>query len=415
MLDESKQSEIYEVEVQAYKRRIVRCCMKKGCSCKGVPNTITAPMPPTVIPGSPYGISIWEAVLLNKFHYCQPTNRLLNQYSELALPISPGSIAGGLKIIKGLFEPVYDAFYDRKMTEDRFHNDESGWKVFESVDGKINNRWWLWLSRSQSVVYFQIAPGRGTDVPLEHFKNITRQKIIVVCDRYSAYKSLANQLPFIILAFCWAHVRRDFLDAGKKYPELEEWALCWVGKIGKLYHINNLRCKAFNPKLPVRWQSPLFKKHHEQLNKEMDAMAAQRDEFLKTHPYDVSDSTVLTKAKVKVLTSLQTHWKGLIVFLEHPEVPMDNNNGERPIRNPVTGRKNFYGSGSLWSSQLAAIMFSIFQTIALNGLNCNHWLRSYLTVCAENHGKAPDDLSIFLPWEMTEERRVKLSKSPDTS
>jgi transposase len=76
---------------------------------------------------------------------------------------------------------------------------------------------------------------------------------------------------------------------------------------------------------------------------------------------------------------------------------MDNNNGERSIRNPVTGRKNFYGSGSLWSSQLAAIMFSIFQTMALCGLNCNHWLRSYLAACAENHGKAPEDLSTFLP------------------
>jgi len=413
--DESKEAEIFEVEVKAYTRKIVRCCMKKGCSCKGVPKTITAPIPPTVIPGSPYGISIWEAVLLNKFHYCQPTNRLLNQYSELALPISPGSIAGGLKIIKGIFEPVYDAFYAQQMTEDRFHNDESGWKVFESIEGKSNNRWWLWLSRSQSVVYFQIAPGRGTDVPLEHFKNITHQKIIVVCDRYSAYKSLAKQLPFIILAFCWAHVRRDFLDAAKKYPELEEWALCWVEKIGRLYHINNLRCKEFDPKLPVQWQGALFKKQHGQLIEKMDAMAAQRDEFLKTHDPDDSDTTVLTKSKIKILMSLQTHWEGLSVFLEHPEVPMDNNNGERPIRNPVTGRKNFYGSGSQWSSQLAAIMFSIFQTIALNGLNCNHWLRAYLTACAENHGKAPDDLSSFLPWEMGEERRTQLSKPPDTS
>jgi transposase len=95
------------------------------------------------------------------------------------------------------------------MTEDRFHNDESSWKVFESVDGKIGNRWWLWVSRSPSVVYFQIAPGRGANVPVEYFKNIQNQDIIVICDRYSAYKSLAKQLPFITLAFCWAHVRRN--------------------------------------------------------------------------------------------------------------------------------------------------------------------------------------------------------------
>jgi len=94
---------------------------------------------------------------------------------------------------------------------------------------------------------------------------------------------------------------------------------------------------------------------------------------------------------------------------------MDNNKGENSIRNPVTGRKDFYGSGSLWSSELAAIMFSIFQTMVLCGLNCNHWLRSYLTACAENNGKPPENLSPFLPWEMDKERRQQLAKPFDTS
>ena len=412
--DESKETEINEVEVKAYTRKIRRQCMKKGCTCKGVPNTITAPLPPKVLPKSQYGVSIWEAVLLTKFHYCQPTNRLLNQYAELGLPISPGTIAGGLKKLKDLFQPVYDALYNHQMTENRFHNDESGWKVFESVEGKIGNRWWLWVSRSISVVYFQITPGRGADVPVEYFKNIQQQKIIVICDRYSAYKSLARQMPFIILAFCWAHVRRDFLDAATKYTELEDWSLCWIEKIGELYHTNNQRCKEFDPKLSIQEQSASFNKQHEELVEKMDAMVKKRDAFIEAHKPD-SDSNFLSDVKFKILTSLKNHWDGLIVFVESPEVPMDNNPGEKAIRNPVTGRKNFYGSGSLWSSQLAAIMFSVFQTMVLCGLNCNHWLRSYLTACAENHGKAPEDLSPFLPWEMDENRRHKLSNPPDTS
>jgi transposase len=413
--DESTETKIIEVKVNAYTRKIMRQCMKKDCSCKGVPNTITAPMPPKVLPKSQYGISIWEAVLLTKFHYCQPTNRLLNQYTEQGLPISPGTIAGGLRKLKDLFQPVYDALYNHQMTEDRFHNDESSWKVFETVDGKIGNRWWLWVSRSVSVVYFQIAPGRGANVPVEYFKNIQKPKIIVICDRYSAYKSLAKQLPFIILAFCWAHVRRDFLDAGKKYPDLEEWVVSWVEKIGDLYHINNLRCKEFDQKLPIQWQPASFKEQHEKLIEKMDVIVAERDAFIKIHKPDNPDSDLLSNVEYKILTSLKNHWDGLSVFVNCPEVPMDNNNGERPIRNPVTGRKNFYGSGSLWSSQLAAIMFSIFQTMALCGINCNHWLRSYLTACAENYGQAPEDLSAFLPWEMDEERRQKLSNPPDTS
>ncbi len=413
--DGQKESEIIEVKVKAYTRIIQRSCMKKGCTCKGVPGTVTVPMPPKVLPKSPYGISIWENVLLSKFHYSQPTNRLLGQFGEMGLPISAGTIAGGLQRMKQLFKPVYDALYDQQMTEDRFHNDESSWKVFESVEGKSGNRWWLWVSRSASVVFFKIAPGRGANVVVEHFNKIEQQKIIVICDRYSAYKSLARQLSFITLAFCWAHVRRDFFDAARKYPEITEWALDWVEKIGALYHINNKRYKAFDPTLPVPWQSATFKKEHEKLVSKINTMTEERDASINEYSSEAPDSTMLTEVKFKVLTSLKNHWIGLTVFVEHPEVPMDNNNGERSIRNPVTGRKNFYGSGSLWSSELAAMMFSIFQTLVLCGLNCHHWLRLYLTACAENNGKPPEDLSPFLPWKMDKERRQQLIKPFNTS
>ena len=47
---------------------------------------------------------------------------------------------------------------------------------------------------------------------------------------------------------------------------------------------------------------------------------------------------------------------------------MDNNTAERMLRNPVVGRKNYYGSGSVWSAHLAARMFSVLQTILLWGL-----------------------------------------------
>ena len=415
ILDEQKESEIIEVEVKAHTRVIKRSCMKKGCMCKGVPATVTVPMPPKVLPKSPYGISVWENILLSKFRYCQPTNRLLGQFAEMGLPISAGTIAGGLQRLKKLFEPVYDALYHQQMTEDRFHNDESTWKVFESVEGKTGNRWWLWVSRSATVVFFKIAPGRGANVVVEHFDNAKQQQIIVICDRYSAYKSLARQLSFIILAFCWAHVRRDFLDAARKYPELEEWALGWVEKIGELYHINNKRFKEFDPKLPVPEQSTAFKKEHEKLVAQIDIMAEERDTSIHTFSPEAPDSTLFTEVKFKILTSLKNHWNGLTVFVEHPEVPMDNNNGEQSIRNPVTGRKNFYGSGSLWSSELAAMMFSIFQTLVLCGLNCHHWLRLYLTACAENNGKPPEDLSPFLPWEMDKDRRQQLAKPFDSS
>jgi transposase len=124
-------------------------------------------------------------------------------------------------------------------------------------------------------------------------------------------------------------------------------------------------------------------------------------------------SSAQTKQK-KVLTSLLDHWSGLILFVEQPEIPMDNNKAESSIRNPVTGRKNYYGSGSIWSAQLAAALFSILQTLGLWGINRRAWLMHYLTACAQNGGQAPQNIDSFLPWLMNQERQSELTKPYST-
>jgi len=97
---------------------------------------------------------------------------------------------------------------------------------------------------------------------------------------------------------------------------------------------------------------------------------------------------------------LQEHWTGLTVFVDHPEVPLDNNTAERCHRGPVLARKNFYGSGALWSGRLAAMLFSLFQTLALWDLDVGKWLSAYLAACAKMGGKPPPDPHRYLPWNM---------------
>ena len=89
---------------------------------------------------------------------------------------------------------------------------------------------------------------------------------------------------------------------------------------------------------------------------------------------------------------------------------MDNNAAERALRNPVTGRKRYYGSGRVWSAQLAALMFTVLQTVQLWGLNPRHWLSAYFTVCANSGGQAPADLTDYLPWGMADARRNALGR-----
>ena len=72
-------------------------------------------------------------------------------------------------------------------------------------------------------------------------------------------------------------------------------------------------------------------------------------------------------------------------------------------------RKNCRGSGSQWSAALAAQMFSILQTVLMWNLNPRRWLTEYLNACAERGGQAPSNLDCFIPWLMSDARRLELS------
>ena len=114
----------------------------------------------------------------------------------------------------------------------------------------------------------------------------------------------------------------------------------------------------------------------------------------------------LHPASGKALQSLRNHWDGCILFVDHPEIPMDNNESERRLRDPAVGRKNYYGSGSKWSAMLTAIVFTIFQTLLKNEIDPQKWLFAYFQACAQNGGRRPEDLDQWLPWHLPAEKKA---------
>jgi transposase len=225
---------------------------------------------------------------------------------------------------------------------------------------------------------------------------------VLMVDRYSAYKAMLQvKNGTLILAFCWAHVRRDFVRVGKGWPELKSWALEWLGRIRDLYRWNRQRLAHAADPAP---QAGL-----------RQAVAAMRQQL----DTELADPALRMPAR-KVLTSLQEHWSGLTLFVDDPRIPLDNNLSERRLRGPALGRKNYYGSGALWSGRLATALFSILATLKLWQINPRLWLDWYLQSCAEAGSQAPKDIEPFLPWNLSEDKRAKLrmgmpTANPDTS
>ncbi|MCP3885558.1 MAG: hypothetical protein GY700_08815, partial [Propionibacteriaceae bacterium] len=101
-------SDVIEVEVKAHVRRIRRLAYTRnpGCTCEDTPVIVTAPPPPRLIPRSNYAVSFWGEVILGNYCYGQPSNRHLQDLKDQGLPVSPGTLTGGLQTLSKLFEPV---------------------------------------------------------------------------------------------------------------------------------------------------------------------------------------------------------------------------------------------------------------------------------------------------------------------
>ena len=96
-------------------------------------------------------------------------------------------------------------------------------------------------------------PRRSHDVPEGHFT--ADVSVVLLVDRLASYKAMAPVKDgLVVLAFCWAHVRRDFIAAAKSFPELKPWALGWLRLIRQAYRHNDRRLAQLNtPGLAAAW------------------------------------------------------------------------------------------------------------------------------------------------------------------
>jgi transposase len=381
-----------EIDVRAHRRRIRRRRYRPTCDCDLSRRTLIAPPPPKLIPKGNYGVSIWAHVLLDKYSSYRPTERLLGQLQQYDLDLPAGTVTDGLRRIEPMFHPIYDALLERNRQGEFHQADETRWLVFVLLDGKKGHGWWLWVVLGADTVIYLLSPSRGHKVPETHFGPEASGTLEV--DRYSGYKAMTQvKSGRMVLAFCWAHVRRDFVAVGKSWSELTPWALSWLRRIRQLYQINRERLR--HPRGSAQFQ-------------EQDALLHQAVEMMRALAAGERSDPKFRQPCRKVLESLEEHWSGLVRFVEDPRIPMDNNASERAGRGPAVARKNFYGSGSLWSGRLAAAMFSLLATLAHWKLNPRRWLTWYLESCAAAGGKAPEDIQPYLPWNLSDERRVAL-------
>ena len=368
-----------------------RPAYRRTCRCP-VAGVIAAPPPPKAITGGRFTTGFLARLLVEKFVLARPAHRIAAALSFDGLEVAEGTLAGVFAALGGLLEPLAAAIAERNAAAAHLHADESRWNVFAATEGKDSHRWWLWVFAGPDTTVFRIAPSRSLAVLREHLgieagdgELPGGRELLLSSDFYSVYQSFGATGGVDDL-WCWAHIRRYFVRAGDAYPkQLRSWADDWCERIGALYEARAAMAAAEPGSSERRWAAAQFSAALNGIDADRREEAARP----RLHP-----------AAAKVLATLDREWEGLARHKEFPELPLDNNTAERALRGPVVGRKNYYGSGSVASADLAAAAWTITATAAMARISPLAYLRDYLDARARAGGRAPEGpaLARFFPW-----------------
>ena len=243
-----------------------------------------------------------------------------------------------------------------------------------------------WGGTDPPAVAYTYAPGRGA---VHALKLLETYRGIVQCDGYAAYKSIADDAragDAIMLAFCWAHLRRKFFDIAKggSAPIASEA----LERIAALYAIEKtIRGRSADARHAVRQEKskPLVL-----------ALKTWLDEQLAR----VSAKSVIAEAIRYGLN----HWDRLTRFLEDGRIELDTNIVERGMRPIALNRKNALFAGHDQGAENWAAIASLVETCKLHGVDPQAYFADVLTKLV--HLWPESRLDELLPWAWATSRRT---------
>jgi transposase len=372
--------------------RVIRTIRPKyACShCEGSgdeerPAVLIAPMPPSVIDKGIATPGLLAYIVTAKFCDALPLYRQEKQFLRYGVEIPRQTMADWMIAVARACAPVMEALEKHLRSGPILKLDETTVEVLGEADRANTTKSYMWVARggplgSPQVVLYHYAPSRGAEVAramLGDFQGYLQT------DGYDVYDVVAAERPQLVHVGCWAHVRRDFMDARKnsKRSGSTDEALAMIDK---LYAMERRRAEYQDPQAFA------------------DARRAEVQPVLeRLHAWLLRKQTqVLPGALLgKAVDYAVGQWPKLLRYLDHPHLTPDNNACEQAIRPFVVGRKNWLFSGSPRGANASATLYSLIETAKANGLEPYWYLRRLFERLP--HVKTPDDLPPLLPFAPT--------------
>ena len=405
--------ELIDWQVRLVRVVIRRPTYRRTCRCP-VRGVLAAPPAPKPIGKGRFTSRFLARLLVEKFVLGRPTHRVAAALAHDGLDLAEGTLAGVLAACSDLVAPLAAKISERNAAAAHLHVDETRWQVYAAVEGKDSHRWWCWVFAGPDTTVFTIAPSRSlkvltTQLGVEHDPDTG---------------ALPDRCPVGGGCCC----PRTSTPSTNRWAAWTGWTTCGAGATSAATSSapgtptptcrrgprpgwsGSARSTAPIPRWPPPRPTPLRAEAAAQFDAALKVIDSERHA-------QTANAHLMHPAAVKVLATLDREWEGLARHREFPELPLDNNGAERALRGPVVGRKNFYGSGSKASAELAGRVWTITATAERAGLNPLAFLGAYLHACAQAGGKPPTGAALdrFLPWALNSDDRTAWARHPDTA
>lgn len=340
-----------------------------------------------IIPRSELSASLAASLIVEKYQWHIPMNRLAERFKSGGLHLSRQNLTGKLHLISEQFlELPVEHMVKKLLKTDYIQADETPVEVLGN-DEKESRKGYLWTyvssevaENSFKIAIFNFDWSRSGDVP-KKFLNLDEimdedRKITLTHDGYSAYTRLEKEYPGTLNgSCCLTHFRRywyealeildDSLKRNKTELDLSETieyrVMNLIGEIFSYDTPSKSLSKEERLEVRQRYIHPLMDEMFGLIKKEAEKMAENPSgygEYLK-----------------KAITYSVNREKELYAFLYDPQIPIDNSLAERCIRPVKLGVRNWNFFGSDRGAANAGICYTLIETAKMNGADPRIYLQ----------------------------------------
>ena len=251
---------------------------------------------PDALPGSTIGLRV--VVLSAWLHYLLGTTlaQIVDVFNfHLHFKLSPGGLVQMWHRLREVLLAWYLEIQAQALDSAVLHADETGWRV----DGKTH---WLWCFTTADLTYYMIDRSRGGPALKKFFKKEFAG--VLVTDFWAAYNAVVAARK----QKCLPHLLRDLKRTQHYHHPGGDWP-AFSKQLRRLIR-DSIRLSKRRRELPAE----RFASRRRRLEERLHELLAR--------PWEERHARRLVKR-------LRRHEAELFTFLDHPEVPFDNNHAER--------------------------------------------------------------------------------------